>query len=223
MSRALYKPCLFFHIKHDIINYKVNKKKGDGRVMKRTREGKRSIIKSLIFGFIFLMLLIALIGSCTADPEPEPVAEAPKVVQPKDTEKNKLAESQEKAKQEKELEDAKQAQTDLENKSLELLQQNFEGVGTVEFNKEQKAFLITSTDPAFIEEVQMVADGRISQEVWYDLQDSMVYLSESISGLLGQGYTVAMVNPLNTDRLLLIIEDGVVTYDVMQDSQASPI
>jgi hypothetical protein len=49
-------------------------------------------------------------------------------------------------------------------------------------------------------------------EVWDDLVDNFVLMSESITESL-PGYTISLVNPANTDNTLLMIIDGVVIYN----------
>lgn len=195
-------------------------------------EKQRSTVKSIIFGFIILMLLIALIGSCTSgndEPEAE-VTQEQKVAEEKAKQEEKSEQvavdraeeeikAEEKAKAEAEVEKAKEDQAFLEGEALKLLQESFDGVGTVTFDEGTKTYAITSTDPNFMVGVLMVASGEAPQDIWTMVVDSTVYLSESITNLLGKGYTVAMVNPDNPERLLLVVENGIVTYDVIEQEE----
>lgn len=185
----------------------------------------KSTIKALLFGAILMLLVIAIFNSCmkgSNDIEGAEPVEQEVVAEEKETEADKEAAKakaqEERAQAKAEIEKSKEAQSLLENEALVLLQDSFEGTGIVTFDKGTKAYAITSTDPAFMEEVLLISQGQLPMDNWYALLDSMVFLSESIQGALGQGYTVVMVNPSNTDRILITAQDGIITYDVMEES-----
>lgn len=193
------------------------------------KQHKRDRIKNIIFGTIVLMLLIALFGACTMnEKEDAPVDNSQTIQQDKD-EKTSVDKA-EKEIDEKAIEDKaaaeKKAQEDavvnkqlaLESEALLILQENFAAVGTVTFDSETDSYLITSSDPAFMQEVLGISNGTIPMSNWTTLVDSMVFLSESMQSILGDGYTIIMVNPENHDRYLLEVTDGVVVYDVFSTS-----
>ena len=86
----------------------------------------------------------------------------------------------------------------------------------VDFNREQKEFLITSIDPAFAEELLYMIEHDVVLDDWNFLVDSFTYMSESIYDLLGSGYTLQLVNPFNEENTLLSIVDGYVIYNAFE-------
>lgn len=99
---------------------------------------------------------------------------------------------------------------------LELLQKGCSKIGTVHYDKSQKAYIITPTDPAFVQDLGYVLDSGDTQE-WDTLVDTMAELSAKVSKTVGSGTSIAMANPANTSNVILIIADGVVVYDAVNE------
>jgi hypothetical protein len=101
--------------------------------------------------------------------------------------------------------------------ALELLQENFTGTGTVEYDEEMKAFKVMPTDPNFILEVVAIMEGELDIANWNGVVDGVAGVSASLSELLGvgEGYQVLIVNPANPDRYLLQVTDGIVLFDAL--------
>ena len=108
------------------------------------------------------------------------------------------------------------SQEELEDLSLSILEDNFKEMARVDFNREQKEFLITSIDPAFDEELLYMIEHDVVLDDWNFLVDSFTYMSESIYNLLGSGYTLQLVNPFNEENTLLSIVDGYVIYNAFE-------
>lgn len=90
--------------------------------------------------------------------------------------------------------------------ALMILQDNFE---RVDFDANTKEYMLYSSD------MFDVAVGMMTfpdYEMWAQLQDAMASLSQNIYEVVGEGYTVHLVNPQNTNLSLLSFKDGVMIY-----------
>jgi hypothetical protein len=105
----------------------------------------------------------------------------------------------------------------LEKDSLAMIKESFGEVGDIGFIKEEKAFTITPTDPNFIVGVMSALEGdKESLDAWNGMVEGFVSLSDSLSKSLS-GYSISIVNPDNTDNFILMIKDGIVVYDAVND------
>lgn len=105
---------------------------------------------------------------------------------------------------------------DMEEVALQTLQGSFEGAGDVYFNQEYKLYSVVPTDPAFVDDMLYLREGHNLSE-WDYLVNSVVELSSSLVDVLGSGYSVALVNPVNTDNHLILATDGVLVYDAFNE------
>lgn len=110
-----------------------------------------------------------------------------------------------------------EAQEALEQMALDTLEESFEGMAEVSFDRDRKLYKITPTDPAFEKELVMMNEGIIGKEPWDTLVDDFAYLSDSMKGLVGNGYSITLMNPSNSDKHLLMVTDGKVEYDVFNE------
>jgi len=100
---------------------------------------------------------------------------------------------------------------------LSLLRDNFGDSADIEFVKEETTFYITPSDPAFILEVaNMISGGSQSTEDWNNLVESFRSMSESSQEMLPD-YWYSLRNPANPDNLLLIVSNGYVIYNFMDE------
>lgn len=131
----------------------------------------------------------------------------------------KKKEEEEKAKKEKEEKEKAEKESNkfLEDEALNLMEEHLGDVADIKLDRDEKTFSITITQDEVIHELAMVFNGELSIDNWHGLVDSIEYMANSINDLLGGGYTVEIVNPLNTENVLLIIYDGVILYDVAND------
>lgn len=107
--------------------------------------------------------------------------------------------------------------SELEDIALELFQDNFEGTADISFDRETKTYSITPTGSMFETELVMMMEGTKSMDDWNEITVNMEGLSDELLGLLGSGYAVVMVNPANTDNVLLMAMDGVLIYDAFNE------
>ena len=130
------------------------------------------------------------------------------------------AEEAEKERKENEAkEKAEQEAADKEDAEEIYLQIMRESVGSyvdIQFDKTEKTYVMTPTDPNLIDEISMLPLG-IGHEDWGVLVDGMASMSKSGKDLVGEGYTINLVNPLNHENVILWIIDGEVIYNVIDD------
>ena len=130
------------------------------------------------------------------------------------------AEEAEKLRKENEAkEKAEQEATDKEGAETIYLQIMRESVGSyveIQFDKTSKTYTMTPTDQGLIDEISMLPMG-IGHEDWGVLVDGMASMSKSGKDLVGEGYSMNLVNPLNHENVILWIVDGEVIYNVIDD------
>ena len=130
------------------------------------------------------------------------------------------AEEVEKLRKEQEAkEKAEQEAADKEDAETLYLQIMRESVGSyvdIQFDKTEKTYVMTPTDQGLIDEISMLPMG-IGHEDWGVLVDGMSSMSKSGKDLVGEGYTINLVNPLNHENVILWIMDGEVIYNVIDD------
>ena len=130
------------------------------------------------------------------------------------------AEEAEKLRKEQEAkEKAEQEAADKEDAETIYLQIMRESVGSyvdIQFDKTEKTYVMTPIDQGLIDEISMLPMG-IGHEEWGVLVDGMSSMSKSGKDLVGEGYTINLVNPLNHENVILWIMDGEVIYNVIDD------
>ena len=130
------------------------------------------------------------------------------------------AEEAEKLRKENEAkEKAEKEATDKEDAETIYLQIMRDSVGSyvdIQFDKTEKTYVMTPTDQGLIDEISMLPLG-IGHEDWGVLVDGMASMSKSGKDLVGEGYSMNLVNPLNHENVILWIVDGEVIYNVIDD------
>src|SRR5699024_3539369 len=130
------------------------------------------------------------------------------------------AEEAEKLRKENEAkEKADEEATDKEDAETIYLQIMRESVGSyvdIQFDKTEKTYVMTPTDQGLIDEISMLPPG-IGHEDWGTLVAGMASMSKSGKDLVGEGYSINLVNPLNHENVILWIVDGEVIYNVIDD------
>ena len=130
------------------------------------------------------------------------------------------AEEAEKLRKENEAkEKAEQEAADKANAEEIYLQIMRDSVGSyvdIQFDKTEKTYVMTPIDQNLIDEISMLPMG-IGHEDWGVLVDGMASMSKSGKDLVGEGYSINLVNPLNHENVILWIMDGEVIYNVIDD------
>src|SRR5699024_4363467 len=154
--------------------------------------------------------------------EEQAAKEEQEAKQKEEEEKEAQAKAEEEEKQRKEneaKEKEKQEAAEQEDAETIYLQIMRESVGSyvdIQFDKTEKTYVMTPTDQGLIDEISMLPMG-IGHEDWGVLVDGMVSMSKSGKDLVGEGYTINLVNPLNHENVILWIMDGEVIYNVIDD------
>ena len=118
------------------------------------------------------------------------------------------------AKEKAELEAAEQE--DAETIYLQIMRDSVGTYVDIQFDKTEKTYVMTPTDQGLIDEISMLPMG-IGHEDWGVLVDGMASMSKSGKDLVGEGYSINLVNPLNHENVILWIIDGEVIYNVIDD------
>ena|SRR5690554_3741686 len=105
----------------------------------------------------------------------------------------------------------------MESFALMSLQDNFQELAEISFDEEEKEFKMLVTDPDFTAELMFMIEYDVTLDEWYGLVDSFAFMSESLNEMLGDGYTLHLLNPMNENNTLLTIVDGTVTYDAFDE------
>ena len=143
----------------------------------------------------------------------EQKAEEEAEAQAKAEEAEKLRKENE-AKEKAEQEAADKA--DAETIFLQIMRESVGSYVDIQFDKTEKTYVMTPTDQGLIDEISMLPMG-IGHEEWGTLVDGMASMSKSGKDLVGAGYTINLVNPLNHENVILWIMDGEVIYNVIDD------
>lgn len=125
------------------------------------------------------------------------------------------AEEAEKLRKENEAKE-KADKEDAETIYLQILRESVGSYVDIQFDKSNKIYTMTPTDQGLIDEISMLPMG-IGHEDWGVLVDGMASMSKSGKDLVGEGYTINLVNPLNHENVILWIMDGEVIYNVIDD------
>ena len=145
--------------------------------------------------------------------EEEQKAEEEKEAQAKAEEEEKQRkENEAKEKEEQEVADKENAETIY----LQIMRESVGSYVDIQFDKTEKTYVMTPTDQGLIDEISMLPMG-IGHEEWEVLVDGMSSMSKSGKDLVGEGYTINLVNPLNHENVILWIMDGEVIYNVIDD------
>ena len=125
------------------------------------------------------------------------------------------AEEAEKLRKENEAKE-KAEQADAEGIYLQIMRESVGSYVDIQFDKTEKTYVMTPTDQGLIDEISMLPMG-IGHEDWGVLVDGMASMSKSGKDLVGEGYSMNLVNPLNHENVILWIVDGEVIYNVIDD------
>ena len=132
---------------------------------------------------------------------------------------DKAEEAEKERKENEAKEKAEQEATDKANAEEIYLQIMRDSVGSyvdIQFDKTEKTYVMTPIDQNLIDEISMLPMG-IGHEDWGVLVDGMASMSKSGKDLVGEGYSINLVNPLNHENVILWIIDGEVIYNVIDD------
>lgn len=103
-------------------------------------------------------------------------------------------------------------------KAVAIMQDNYNDIADVYYDKENKVIAIKPTDEGFEEEMIAVLNGDESEKNWDELTASIDKLSETVYEECHIKTPIAIVNPENTDKVLYMSYDGTSLYDVTDNN-----
>ncbi|WP_157130782.1 hypothetical protein [Halobacillus mangrovi] len=136
--------------------------------------------------------------------------------------KQKEEEAKQKAEEEKakkEAEEKKKAEEDKAKSDatgaviVSLMEENFKNTADISYDNESKMIIVKPVGAQFTTELLLMIDGMKSMDDWNYLSDQMASFSKTISENFGEGYSLVILNPMNEDRVMIMVMDGVVIYD----------
>lgn len=99
---------------------------------------------------------------------------------------------------------------------LSILQENYSALADVEYNEDANSFDITPTKDDLILSISLLLAGESDTADWTTITDSFDDLSASLSEESDVPYTINLMNPVNSDKILYSVMDGVTIYDAME-------
>lgn len=99
--------------------------------------------------------------------------------------------------------------------ALQVLEKNFAEIAEVKLDRDERTFYLLPIDPSFLMIVELKDDPECV-EAWNDMVESLRSMGETFSESI-PGCSVVLQNPMNPDKGLLIIVDGVVIYDCFRE------
>ncbi|QRN84866.1 hypothetical protein JR334_07755 [Clostridia bacterium] len=115
------------------------------------------------------------------------------------------------------LSDNKKSVLSQDEEVVRIIEENFSDIAYIQFDDETQIITITPYDVSFTDEVILALNGdERAKKSWNALVDVMTDLSERILDV-SPGYSIAIINPTNSDSTFLFISDGIIFYDVVSD------
>lgn len=99
-----------------------------------------------------------------------------------------------------------------------MMAESFES-GDVEYSIIHDALVYTPTDPGFSNEMAQMVLGLMGRGDWDGLVENFRELSGVISEMVDEDLGIVIMNPDNEERVILIVRNGAVEYDFMEDNQ----
>ena len=94
----------------------------------------------------------------------------------------------------------------------------FSSIAEVEYDSSADMLTIFPTDEGFTMEIfYMMLGHEESIRDWNVLVESLTELSVSVSGVVDEDIQIAILNPEDSERVLLLVQDGFVLYNFADD------
>ena len=100
-----------------------------------------------------------------------------------------------------------------------MMAESFAESGEVGYSIIHDALVYTPTDPGFSNELAQMVLGLMSRSDWDGMVQSFRELSGVVSQNVDEDLGIVIMNPDNEERVILIVRNGVVEYDFMEDNQ----
>ena len=100
----------------------------------------------------------------------------------------------------------------------EIMTDAFSDIAEVEYNSSQDMLTIFPTDEGFTMEIfYMMLGHEESIRDWDVLVESLTELSSSVSEMVDEDIQIAILNPEDSEKVLLLVQDGFVLYNFADD------
>ena len=100
-----------------------------------------------------------------------------------------------------------------------MMAESFADSGEVGYSIIYDALVYTPTEPGFSNELAQMVLGLMDRSEWDGLVQSFRELSGVVSHNVDEDLGIVIMNPDNEERVILIVRNGVVEYDFMEDEQ----
>lgn len=193
--------------------------------MKKIKMTKKNIIISIVV----LLIVSIFFGSCDEEigyrqnkdnEEPKKTEKVTATVTaiketPKKTSTPKETKNDEDKTKEPVKEKTSDDNIDIDKANIELVlnafETGFQGIATVKYNEKNNSVDLTPIDPQVMVDIYEAKQGnQLCLTYWNDLVMSLTSTSR-VS--FCKGITICLVNSLNTEKMVLVIKDGVVLYN----------
>lgn len=114
-------------------------------------------------------------------------------------------------------EDQERVQGHREAVFLEHGRESMIGVMNIEFSPVEKTYYLYPIDPMIVDEIHNLAVYGQGIEDWNYMVESLVILSEAAQQVVGDGYTIMLMNPVNGENILVMVRDGQIIYDAIDE------
>ena len=114
-------------------------------------------------------------------------------------------------------EDQEQVQGHREAVFLEHGRESMIGVMNIEFSPVEKTYYLYPIDPMIVDEIHNLVMYGQGIEDWNYMVESLVVLSEAAQQVVGDGYTIMLMNPVNGENVLVMVQDGQIIYDAIDE------
>ena len=103
--------------------------------------------------------------------------------------------------------------TSREQEILDILNSSFYKFGFFEFDVESKTYSLYLHDETIINDIKLMINGNLDTYLWTEnIASNIIALSEQ-----NEGYSYDVRNPMNIENTLLMVRDGVVYYDFVDE------
>ena len=108
------------------------------------------------------------------------------------------------------------SQSQKENYVLRQLQKGYAKLGSVSFDQSTKTYQIQPTDSDTKKAIQaLIQNPSVAKQIgWSNLTKSLDQGSKQLKSVLGDGYSVSLVNPDKPSQALYTSKDGQTTYNI---------
>lgn len=108
------------------------------------------------------------------------------------------------------------SQDQKESAVLRQLQKAYSKLGTVSFDSSDKTFKVTPTNDEMKQALSQLAQSpdQANQMGWPKFTKSIRQTSSQLVNVLGNGYSITLVNPSDEAKALYTAKDGKTTFDI---------